>query len=136
MVLLAWLMLLTTTVIWDVNKDALYENMAVSAGQLYPPPEDFPQNMERYLHASVAVIIFFYSGLWSVKISFLLFFRRLGQNVKGQRYLWWAVLAVTLATYFCCVGTINYKCQASSFEYLQSEPVYASLPLCPLTDRV
>ena len=117
----AWVLLLISTIIWQVSKDKMYENIAVSAGQLYPPPPDMPHNTEVYLRRSVVVIVFFYTGLWSIKLSFLLFFRRLGQKVRNQKLVWWTVLTVTVATYFACLGTIEYRCLAGSFGYIASE---------------
>ena len=118
-VLVAWLMFLSSTIIWQIYKEDLYENLEVSAGLLYPPPESFPNDTEAYLKASVAVIIFFYSSLWFVKFSFLLFFRRLGHRVRGQNILWWAVTGVTVASWFASLGTLEYSCLTSSFEYLE-----------------
>ncbi|KAI4258269.1 MAG: hypothetical protein L6R42_005202 [Xanthoria sp. 1 TBL-2021] len=91
--------------------------MRVSAG-LEMPGEDFAQAAGSYFKATLAIIVLFYSALWSIKISFLLFFRRLGNNVRGQRRIWWPVLGVTVATYFACIGSIQYACLVSSFEYL------------------
>ncbi|KAL8889133.1 MAG: hypothetical protein Q9192_006063 [Flavoplaca navasiana] len=86
-----------------IGQDALYENIAVSSGQLYPPPPDFSRRTEGYLRRSVAVIIFFFTGLWSIKLAFLLFFKRLGQDVRHQDKVWWVVLSITIATYVACV---------------------------------
>lgn len=121
LVLFAWIVLLVSAALWQTGIDALYENIAVSSGQLYPPPANFPRRTEQYLRKSVAVIVFFYTGLWSVKLSFLIFFKRLGHNVRHQNTVWWAVLAINAATYLTCLGTIEYRCLASSFSYISCE---------------
>ena len=95
----------------------MFYTMKVSAG-LELPDANFASISEPYFKSTVAVIYFFYSSLWSIKISFLIFFRRLGTNVKHQKLLWWPVFAITLATYFICIGTIQYSCLIRSFEYL------------------
>lgn len=95
----------------------MYYTMRVSAG-LELPGADFGSISEPYFKSTAAVIILFYSSLWSIKISFLLFFRRLGTNVKNQKLLWWPVFGITVATYFACIGTIQYSCLLRSFEYL------------------
>lgn len=41
-----------------------------------------------------------------------MFFRRLGENVDKHRYIWWTASITTAATYFICIGTIQYKCLA------------------------
>ena len=120
MVFIACLFLTTNTLIWQMSKDDLYELMAVASGQQYPPPLDLPKLAQACLRRSVAVIALFYSGLWAIKLSFMLFFRRLGQNVRNQEIIWWPILAVIVATWLACLGTIQYRCLTGSFEYIES----------------
>ena len=94
--------------------------MNVSTG-LETPRADFASVSESYSKSIVAVLILFYSSLWSIKISFLLFFRRLGQNVRHQEFLWWPVFGFTLATYFACIGATHYSCLVRSIEYIATE---------------
>ncbi len=54
-------------------------------------------------------------------MSFLIFFKRLGQNVRHQGLVWWTVLIITAASYFACLGDIDYKCLASPFSYIEVE---------------
>ncbi|KAL8941874.1 MAG: hypothetical protein Q9216_001984 [Gyalolechia sp. 2 TL-2023] len=91
--------------------------MKVSAGLEFPH-EGFAQLAGSFFKSTAAMTILFYSALWSIKLSFLLFFRRLGTNVHGQRRLWWPIFGITVATYFACIGTIQYRCLVTSFEYL------------------
>lgn len=120
MLLVACLFLMTNTLIWQMSKDDMYEVIAVESGQLYPPPSDLPNHAQAYLLRSVAVIAFLYPGLWAIKLSFMLFFRRLGQNVSGQNTLWWTILVIVIATWLACLGTIQYGCLAASFEHISS----------------
>ena len=129
MVLIACLFLLTNTLIWQTSKGDLYLTIAVASGQLYPPPPDTAERAQTYLQRSVAVIALFYSGLWAIKLSFMLFFRRLGHNVSNQKVLWWTILFFVVATWLACLGTIQYHCLTGSFEYIESiyaEPVTRS----------
>ncbi|KAI4132828.1 MAG: hypothetical protein LQ338_000532 [Usnochroma carphineum] len=121
LVLFSWIALLLNASLWQVCKDALYENIAVYVGHIYPPPLDYERRSEGYLRKSVAVIVFFYTGLWSIKLAFLLFFKRLGRDVRHQNKIWWVVLSITVATYVICLGTIEYSCLASSFSYVIGE---------------
>ena len=108
---------IANAIIWQIYIRNMYYTMIVAAG-LELPSADFASISESYFKSTVAVIILFYSCLWSIKISFLLFFRRLGKNVKHQKLLWWPVFGFTIATYFACIGTIQYPCLVRSFEYL------------------
>ena len=121
LVLFSCVLLLSNTITWQLVKEDMYLHFAVAAGQLYPPPADAPERIKRYLRASVAIITFFYTGLWAIKLSFLVFFKRLGKNVKNQTIIWWSVMVVTCFSYFTCLGTIEYKCFAGSFMYIKCE---------------
>ncbi|KAF2170535.1 hypothetical protein M409DRAFT_64236 [Zasmidium cellare ATCC 36951] len=59
---------------------------------------DYTQMM-RY---NYAVTMFFWAVLWSVKISLLLFFRRVILNTNFIR-AWWVILAFTILTFIGCV---------------------------------
>lgn len=63
----------------------------------------------------------FYAGLWSIKLGFLLFFRRLGlRNVTSLRRWWKIVLAATVVSFFVCYTTLPYRCTFVSFEVVAS----------------
>lgn len=119
LVLFSWISLLINASLWQIGQDALYMIVAVSSGQLYPPPTDFGSRTEGFLRTIVAVFVFFYTGLWSIKLAFLLFFKRLSQNVRHQDKFWWVVLSLTAATYVVGVGTIDYPCLTSPFSYME-----------------
>ena len=121
LVLIACLFLTANTLIWQFTKGNFYELIAVESGQLYPPPADLPQPARTYLKRSVAVIAFFYSGLWAIKFSFMLFFRRLGRNIRHRKVIWWTILAVIIASWLACLGTIQYRCLTGSSEYIESK---------------
>ena len=91
--------------------------VSVAAG-LEMPGDGFAQLAESYSQSNAAVMILFYSALWSVKISFLLLLKRLGTNARWQKCIWWPVLGITFATYLACIGTIQYCCKIPSFEYI------------------
>ena len=109
LVLFALLLALASAILWQIFANDMFDLMAVSSGHKTPTPA-FVDNSEAYFKASVAVIAFFYSTLWAIKVSFLLFFKRLTKNVRHQQLLWWSVSGFTIATYFVCIGTIQYPC--------------------------
>ena len=111
----ALIIAIVTAILWQIYLGDLYY---VLAAGLESRKSDFESVSESYFKATAAILILFYSSLWSIKISFLLFFRRLGANVTHQKFLWWPVFGVTLATYFACIGSIPYSCLVRSPEYL------------------
>ena len=121
LVFAAWFMYLGSAIIWQLFKGYLYEDELVSAGLQVPNLQTIPQDTVIYLRASLAVIILFYTSLWFIKFSFLVFFRRLGDKVKGQKILWWVVFGLTLVTWIITTfGTPHYSCLVNDFAYLAS----------------
>ena len=84
-VIFAWLLALLTAIDWQIAAGFMYQFEAITNGRLWPPPATFVTDTERYYKGLVVVLVFFYTGLWTVKFSFLLFFKRLGQNVARQK---------------------------------------------------
>lgn len=85
------------------------------------PPPDFVTRSETFLKASTAIIILFYSTLWSIKLSFLFFFRRLYINVGGKwMRFWWTIMIITIASWAVCIGNIDYKCLVRPLEKIAS----------------
>ena len=65
----------------------MYYVINVQAG-LAPYQPNFFNSMKRWLAVSLIVELFFYTSLVLIKLSFLLFFWRLGRMVKLFRYFW------------------------------------------------
>lgn len=65
------------------------------------------------LHGNLASYICSWSCLWSVKLSFVVFFHGLGRQIKAQQILWWSVLRFIVATYLVCISILDYGCLTS-----------------------
>ncbi len=115
-VVLALAFALANAIMWQIYAHNMFHIMAVSAG-LELPDEGFVSIAESYSRSTIAFLVLFYSALWSIKMSFLLFFRRLGQNVRGQKVVWWPVFGFTIVTYLTCIGTIDYPCFVNSIAW-------------------
>ncbi|PQE23141.1 CFEM domain-containing protein [Rutstroemia sp. NJR-2017a WRK4] len=100
---------LVSAILWQLNCQKMYDLVAVGAGLEMPGPK-FADNVLAFETAAGIITIFYYSSLWSVKASFLLFIRRLGTNVTRIRYLWWVVCILTIAGYAGCIGATPYDC--------------------------
>ena len=109
LVILAWLLLLGNAVLWQLAKTGLYAVQAVSSGRELPGA-GFVSQAEQYLRLSAGYFVLFYTSLWSVKVSFLIFFRRLGKNVNHQNAIWWSVSGIVIAGYVVAIGTIRWNC--------------------------
>lgn len=64
--------------------------------------------------------ILYYSCIWSIKFSFLIFFRKLGAgtHVKAHTIWWWVVFSFTLAGWIVCIADFDYKCSLGHITWL------------------
>ena len=111
-VLLSWLLFLANIILYQKMTDTNYLIIDVYAG-LKAPPADFLQRALDFLHEELAVNLLFLFSIWSIKLSFLLFFKKLGFQVDNQNILWWVVFCVTLAGLAICVGTNEFCCMTT-----------------------
>ena len=99
MVLAGWLMMLARSIILQCDKDAMFVQWATNKQEYLP-------------HKASAVVtsVLFLTGLWAIKLSFLIFFWRLGHNVRGQKHLWWSITGITAVSLVACLGIPWWKC--------------------------
>ncbi|KAL4924159.1 uncharacterized protein BDV17DRAFT_221655 [Aspergillus undulatus] len=109
LVFVAWSLHLATTITWQVKSDTIYLFYAVNAGTVQWTP-DLADRFNDLFRVLGVVSIMFYLGLWSIKMSFLVFFYRLGSRVKSHRIWWWVVFGFTVALGILSVADGNYKC--------------------------
>lgn len=109
-VLAAWLLNLVNAIVWQKTANHLYSVIAVESGEIDMLSPEFLSNVYVGLHSLFACYLFYYTALWSIKLSFLLFFRNLGNDIRRQRLLWYCVFVYTIASYVTCLGMIDYKC--------------------------
>lgn len=119
-VIAACAMSLANAILWQTQQTRLYDLIRLQFGKtLYTPSaEAYSLLFNKYV---IAFNILFYSSLWAVKLSFLLFFRRLDKSVRRKRYWWWFVLVVTVGSWAGCVGDIQWDCTLGSDEYIASK---------------
>ncbi|KAL8885051.1 MAG: hypothetical protein Q9205_006905, partial [Flavoplaca limonia] len=109
LVITAWILLLGSAVLWQFMSPNLYDLFAVTSGQKPLTPDFITKNAD-LLRSITPFSLLFYSCLWTIKLSFLLFFRRLGFNVRGQKIWWWCVLIITILSWMVTVADHDYKC--------------------------
>lgn len=97
------------------QQTAMYNQ--ITLGGFYPTPEELEAEIT-FMHAELAILIMYYTTLWTVKLSVLVFFRRLGQKVRGQKIWWWCVTSFTVATWATCIGTVRPECFLRSLDYI------------------
>ena len=110
----AWLFYLALSIIFQTQINSLWIMLdAASNGQEQLSP-DFIERANGSLHLQAGTWILSFTALWLVKFSFLLFFRKLGDHVRRQKILWWAVLGFTSASYVVCVSLGASNCSITA----------------------
>ncbi|TKA77897.1 hypothetical protein B0A55_03341 [Friedmanniomyces simplex] len=87
----------------------MYELLAVSVGREEPTPA-FLIRASFYLKCQFASTVLFWSCLWSVKASFLAFFRQLSEGLAWPRRAWWAVTTITMMAFLGSIITYPVSC--------------------------
>ena len=114
LVLLAWLIFLANVILYQIMLPTVYliievyNDIETKGSQVMP--EDFPAKLDFFLHAYMACNFAFWCSLWAVKASFLAFFRKLGQNVARQNFLWWCATVMTAICFIINFAIWDYRC--------------------------
>ncbi|KAL1961853.1 hypothetical protein VTN77DRAFT_977 [Rasamsonia byssochlamydoides] len=120
-VLAAWLLSLGNTCIWTTVYKQTYIVLRVARGDITTIPANIGWIEKRYLRGQLAGYILAYSSLWSIKLSFLFFFRKLGEKYRLQQIIWWVVLVVVILSFGGCLGMLDYACEMSNlFESIEN----------------
>ena len=113
-------MLLASAALWQNQDTPLYDQYPLEIGKILPTPKLLAAESS-LLQTSVAEMVLFFCMLWTVKISVLIFFRRLlCHGAKVQDVWWWCVMGFTVATWAIGMGTIPYRCFSGSLQYIFS----------------
>ncbi|KAF2687328.1 hypothetical protein K458DRAFT_296574 [Lentithecium fluviatile CBS 122367] len=109
LVVLAWLMLLATAIVWKIYMPLEYRHYATVRGE-YLFDTVAIRNFDKLMKVIAPMNILFYSGLWAIKFSFMLFFAKLGNQIRSFKIWWWIVLAITAIAYIGCIADIQWEC--------------------------
>ena len=83
----------------------------VESGQL-APYTTIDTDIVTVLKEILCIQIFFWSTLWSVKLSLLFMFRRLTTGISTYTKLWWGVLAFCILSFLGCVISAFESCSS------------------------
>ncbi|KAK0258033.1 hypothetical protein LTR91_005757 [Friedmanniomyces endolithicus] len=118
--ILALVVLIANGAVMTAMAPAMYELLAVSVGREEVTPA-FMMRVSFYLKCQLASTILFWSCLWSVKASFLAFFRQLSEGLRWPRRAWWAVTIITTMSFMGSVVTYPVSC--TSFVFVIALPI-------------
>lgn len=92
LVIVAWLMQLGRSITLQCTKRAMFLQQASNEQEYLP-----------HLPYAIATGILFLTGLWTIKLSFLLLARALVQRVSGPKRLWRWLTGITVASGVLCL---------------------------------
>ena len=120
LIILAWLMLCAAAVLYQIQSVNLCNQYPLITGRI--PPTLVNMARERTLLSSLLAQYFlFYTALWTVKLSILLFFRRFFGERQPAPWLkawWWFITTLTVCTWAVCLSTLPYHCSLKSLPWV------------------
>lgn len=120
LVILAWIIILTAAVIWQIYGRHLFQFNRVLSGQESLTLSALLQ-YHTFMHSLAPLQILFYTALWCIKFSFLSFFYRLSCRIKPLCLWWVIVVVITAGVYIASVADIEYKCSFGGLEYVMGK---------------
>lgn len=73
-------------------------------------PLDFKEQVELFLKLQFSIITLFWTSLWAVKLSFLMFYRKILAGLPGHMIWWRLILVFTVLAYLGCQATNLKSC--------------------------
>lgn len=104
--------LLAMAVISEIQRDGVYLLISLYAGKTPPGTslDMLGQTIIRQLKLQFAFVILFWTCLWSVKGSLMMFYRRLLIGLDGHMKWWWTVVIICILTYLVSLLTNFLAC--------------------------
>lgn len=119
---MSWVLYLATTITWTVFSKVLYITLnAGSTGSFLGAVNAYLKQYAHALNANLATYYCTWTSLYIIKLSFMIFFHSLGNNLRAQRILWWTVLFFIVASYAISVGMFDYGCLTSDWKHIIGE---------------
>lgn len=108
-VVVALLMLIAVTVLYRYVIATMFEINSIATGE-EPFGPDFLPRAAFYLKMQFAIIVLFWTSIWTVKASFLIFYQNLLGRLHDQMLGWWVVCGITFFAYLGCWATQLASC--------------------------
>ena len=121
MIIFALLTLLLTACLWQWGARDFYVGLNVQPeyGVVPTLPDDWQPRLRRAINVWAINHFMMYTCLTAVKLSVLLFFRRLGhRQMKRVQMVWWPTVAVVVAAWIIMMGISPWRCFTASTDDL------------------
>ncbi|KAI1352374.1 hypothetical protein F5Y01DRAFT_279957 [Xylaria sp. FL0043] len=101
--------LISLTILLQLFLGDIYLILHVENHQIVPGP-DFPDRFLSGLQADGVGLLLCSLGTWFIKLSFLLFFRRLGREIRSYMIFWYIAITLVIAAGATNIALIPYDC--------------------------
>jgi len=93
----------------QASRDLSYLVLKVSLGQVLPDASFIPlaSDENKYLDSAACLL---WASIFSVKVSFLMFFRGLIRRVRKMEIWWWVVMGVVIPSACVCIPLTFIEC--------------------------
>ena len=118
--------LVAMAVMYNYAIPPMFEVVRVTNGQ-EQPTSTFSEHATLFLKLQFAIIVLFWTSLWAVKFSFLMFYRRLFVGLPVLMRCWYAVGAFSLVAYLGCWATQLDSCIPISSYFVIGRPTLESM---------
>ena len=110
LVVAAWLCYVALGIIFQTQINSMWIAINLGSNRQEQLSPDYIERVASFSHLQIGTWVLSLTALWLVKFSFLLFFRKLGNHVRRQRILWWAIIGFTSASYVVCISLGAFNC--------------------------
>jgi hypothetical protein len=128
---LALAALLSLCVLETIQHPSLYHITAIMEGTPIADINQLVVDTETYLKYEFAIIILYWTVLWSVKGGFLALYFKFFRELRHYRRAWYALVGLCILAYVGCITTLVFSCgsPANFFRFAQCakpEQIWAS----------
>ncbi|KAK3985000.1 hypothetical protein QBC44DRAFT_405940 [Cladorrhinum sp. PSN332] len=129
-IVFALVILIVTGALWHWAARDIYTFLDLQARRTTHLPEDWQQQFVRYNQVWSANQGLYYTALTMVKLSLLLFFRRLGYQTGKMKKVWWPLVAYVVAALIIAVACTPWDCALSSTDNFTIEAFIQFTEVC------
>lgn len=108
----------TTAVLHTYLADIYLMSLPIESVDL--PSEDYANRLTVVWRVDGVAVILSTLGTWIIKMNFMLFFYRLGHQLRAYVAVWWVAVVVIVACGVVILGIIPYDCMFETSDWVNT----------------
>ncbi|KAI9894310.1 MAG: hypothetical protein M1814_003066 [Vezdaea aestivalis] len=110
LVILAMILTIALKIVYHFGLISLLEVQDLTIRQMYG--STYFKVGRRYMKLQLAGSYVYWTTIWTIKLSVLAFFKRLGNNIKSMEILWWFTMVFTILSYIGSLISYQFFCHS------------------------